>query len=117
MVTARPGRSSLGCLFILLVLSAAAYFGVNAAEVYVRYYRYEDGFKQEARFARQTQDETIRSRLRALADSLGLPDEAHRISIRRRPKRITIDAAYTEEIALPLRVKEVRFTPHAEAGL
>ena len=117
MVRARRGASSLGCLFTLLVLCAIGYFGVNAAEVYWRSYRYADGFRQEARFASQTSNETILSRLHALADSLDLPDDAYRIRIRRdsSSRRITIDAKYVEPIELPLRVREVTFAPHGEA--
>ena len=39
MVRSRPGSSSLGCLFALLLLSAAGYFGVNVGEVYFRYFK------------------------------------------------------------------------------
>ena len=37
MVRARSGSSTLGCLFALLLLSAAGYFAVNVGEVYFRY--------------------------------------------------------------------------------
>lgn len=115
MVSARAGRSSLGCLVTLLVLSAAGYFAVNVGEVYLRYYRYRDGFQQQARFASQRSDERIRAHLRALADSLGLPEEAHRITLRRTPRRIVIRARYTETVELPGYVREFHFEPLGEA--
>ena len=115
MVRARAGRSTLGCLFILLIVSAVAYFGVNVGEVYLRYFRYRDGFRQEARFARQRTDEVIRSHLRALADSLGLPAEAHLVSVRRAPDRIVIRARYSEIVEMPGYVREFHFEPTGEA--
>lgn len=116
-MSARSGRSTLGCLFVLLLLSAGAYFGVSVGEVYLRYYRFQDAFKQQVRFARQTSDAVMLARLRALADSLDLPDEARQIRIRRRPKAISIGAEYVERVELPLVVREFRFTPRAEGPL
>ena len=115
MVRARAGRSTLGCLFTLLLVSAVAYFGVNLGEVYLRYYRFRDAFRQEARFAKQRSDEVIRSHLRSLADSLGLPDEARLITIRRQPQRIVIRARYTETVEMPGYVRVMHFEPTAEA--
>ena len=115
MVRARAGRSTLGCLFTLLIISAVAYFGVNVGEVYLRYYRYRDAIRQEARFGRQRSDEVIRSHLRSLADSLGLPDAARRITIRRQPQRIVIRAQYTEIVEMPGYVRELHFEPEGEA--
>jgi hypothetical protein len=117
MVSARAGRSTLGCLVVLLLVSAAAYFGVNVAEAYWRYYRYQDAFRQQARFARQNGDAVILARLHALADSLGLPDEAHRIRVRRGAGRFTVSAEYVERVEMPLVVREFRFNPSAEGPL
>jgi hypothetical protein len=115
VVSARAGRSTLGCLVTLLILSAAGYFAVNVGEVYLRYYRYRDGFQQQARFANQRTDERIRVHLRALADSLGLPDEARLITVRRTPRRIVIRARYTEVVEMPGYVREFHFEPLGEA--
>ena len=111
MSTAR-GVSRLGCLLGLLVLAAAAYFGIHVGEPYVRYLRYRDAMEQEARFAERLDDETIRRRLRARADSLGLPPDAGTVVVRRTDRRIEIWADYGEPIALPLLVRELRFRPH-----
>lgn len=116
MVTrARPGRSSLGCLFVLLVLTAVGYFTVNLGEAYWRFYQFQDAMKQEARFAGRRTDEAIALRLRAKADSLGLPDEAlRRLRVRRAAGRLRITSEYVETIELPLVVREIRFAPKAE---
>lgn len=115
---ARPGRSSLGCLVTLLLVVAAGYFGVNAAEAYWRYYQFQDAMKQEARFASRRSDDVIRSRLLAKADSLGLPAEAtRRLRVMRAPELIRIDSDYHETVELPGVVRQLHFTPRAETRL
>ena len=111
MVTPRRGKSRLGCLVTLLVVSAAAYFAFNIGEVYLRFFRLKDAMVQEARFAHNRDDEAIRLRLAALADSLGLPDDAGRMIIRRESTRIIISTSYSEHVELPMFVREFRFAP------
>lgn len=118
VMRARPGRSSLGCLVMLLVVVAVGYFGVNAGEAYWRFYQYQDAMKQEARFAARRSDDEIRRRLRAKADSLGLPDEARRsLRVRRAGKVLRIHARYEETIELPLVVRRLGFEPTVEQRL
>jgi len=114
MVRSRSGSSSLGCLFALLLLSAAGYFGVNIGEVYLRYFKYKDAMRQEVRFASHNSDQVILRHLRAQADSLGLPDAAGEVTLQRDGRHIEIESEYYETIELPLFVREVRFNPHAE---
>ncbi len=114
MVRSRPGSSSLGCLFALLLLSAAGYFGVNVGEVYLRYFKYKDAMRQEVRFASHNSDQVILRHLRAQADSLGLPEAAGEVTLQRDGRHIEIESEYYEHIELPLYVREVRFNPHAE---
>jgi hypothetical protein len=113
MVRARAGASRLGCLVGLLLVVTVCYFGFNIGEVYFRSYRFKDAMAQEARFADTRDDATIRSRLMAVADSLGLPDEAGRVRIQREASRITISSVYSEHVELPLFVREFRFAPQA----
>ncbi len=116
MVTSRRGAGKLGCLFSLLLAVTVAYFGVNIGEVYWRYYEYRDAMQQEARFSSTRSDDEIRRRLRAFADSLGLPPEAGRVTVRRGASGISISATYVEEVELPMFVREVRFEPRAAGG-
>lgn len=114
---ARSGRSSLGCLVVLLLLTAAGYFAVNIGEAYWRFYQFQDAMKQEARFAGRRTDEAIALRLRAKGDSLGVPDEAiRRLRVRRAGRQLRITSDYVESIELPLVVRQIRFTPHAEGA-
>jgi hypothetical protein len=114
MVTSRAGRSNLGCLILLLVASVAVYFGVNIGEVYWRGYQFQDAMKQEARFAAKLPNERITSDLQAVADSLGLPDEASKIRVRRVKGTISIAADYDENVELPMFARAIHFHPRAE---
>jgi len=110
----RWGRTAFGCLFSILLLVTAVYFAVNVGEPYLRYYRFLDGMKQEARFSARFTDDQIQARLAALADSLGLPEAAGRIRVRRAPNRISLSSSYYERVEMPLIVREILFSPQAE---
>lgn len=111
MVRTPRGTSRLGCLVSVLLAVTIAYFGFNIGEVYVRFYRLKDAMAQEARFAHNRDDNTIRLRLAAVVDSLGLPDEAGRVIVNRDVSSIVIRTSYTEHVELPLFVREFRFEP------
>jgi hypothetical protein len=95
----------------LLVLAAVAYFGFNIGEVYLRYYRMKDAMTQELRWATERDDNTIRARMAAVADSLGLPDEAGRVVVLRQANRVSLSSSWSEQVELPLFVREFRFAP------
>jgi len=116
-LVARPGRSALGCLFSLLIAAAVGYFGVNAGESYWRFYQFQDDMRQEVNFARQRTNEQIIARLRASADSLGLPDDAKIISIRRSENGIAVEASYDDRVEMPMYVKEIHYRAHAEGRM
>lgn len=113
----RRGRSSLGCLLVLLLVAAALYFAVNVGEAYWRFYEYQDAMRQEVRFAKQIPDDRIKLHLSALADSLGLPEEAADVTVNRTTEDISVSAEYSEQVELPLFVRQIRFKPHAEGRL
>ncbi|MEO7964373.1 MAG: hypothetical protein ABIT38_10770 [Gemmatimonadaceae bacterium] len=116
MVTSRRGATKLGCLMSLLLSVTIAYFGVGFGEVYLRSYRFKDAMEQEARFAASRTDEVIVRRLAATADSLGLPEAASRISVRRNGTRVVISATYTEYVVMPFYSRELHFTPTADSN-
>jgi hypothetical protein len=113
----RSGRSTVGCLVILLILSAVAYFAVDVGEVYARYYRFQDAMRQEVRFARSRSDADIKRRLQAFGDSLGLPAEAGQVSIKRSEHSVSVWSEYDERVELPHFVRRFHFTPSAEGEL
>jgi hypothetical protein len=97
----------------LLLVSAIVYFGVNIGRTYFNYFQFRDRMKVEARFAQHRSDATIARRLREYADSLGLPEAAHKVHVRRRRGTIEIWSEYYESVELPLMVKEFYFHPQA----
>jgi len=111
VVRSRRGTSRVGCLVTVLLVVAVAYFGFNVGEVYLRFYRLRDAMEQQVRFSDVRTDDDIRLRLASLVDSLGLPEEAGRISIRREASRVVISARYSELVELPLFVREFHFAP------
>lgn len=114
-MTARGGRSSLGCLFGLLIFVSALYFAFNLAEPHWRYYQFRDAMSQQARFAQQFTNEEITVHLQAKADSLGLPPEAYRIRFNRTDRTITIWTEYEELVELPGYTRHFAFKPLVEA--
>jgi hypothetical protein len=114
MVSRRRGRSTLGCLVVLLLVLAAVYFAVNVGEVYLRFYAFRDFARQEARFGRLRTDTQIRARFEAKADSLGLPPEAGRVRVARADGVLVISSEYTEHVELPLLVRDIDFSIREE---
>lgn len=114
MVKGRRGRTKFGCLLSVLLLVTAVYFAINVGEPYLRYYRYLDGMKQEARFSARFTDEEIQRHLASLADSLGLPEAAGRVRVRRTANRVSISASYYERVEMPLIVRDILFSPQAD---
>jgi hypothetical protein len=117
LVVSRRGASSIGCLFGLLIAAAAIYFGVNIGGAYWRFYEYQDDMNQLVKFAPRTANDVLLVRLRANADSLGLPEEASRITIRRSENWLEIEAEYDEHIEFPMYARDIHFHPHAEGPL
>lgn len=115
-MTFRRGASSMGCLVSLLFVAAAGYFGMNVAEVYWRYYQFRDDIQQEVRFAQHSRTDSIALRLRASADSIGLPEAAGHVIIRRSDNRISIESDYYERVEVPGYVREIHFHPRAEGS-
>lgn len=115
----RRGASSLGCLFSLLVFVGALYYGVNIGELFFRYYRLLDEMQSQAQLAPSLDDGTIRRRIQAAAQDIGVPPEAQQIRIVRRasPREIVIETQYSETVDLPLFNHTFNFHPKATQPL
>ncbi len=111
------GASTLGCLFSIMLLMAVLYYGIDAGRVYWDFYKFQDEMESSARFASTESDDQIRQHLKGVAQDLGLPTEAQRITIQRivHPRLVTIRSQYTVEIVLPFKRKELTLRPKAEA--
>jgi hypothetical protein len=116
VVTRRSGAVTLGCLVWLLIIAATAYFGMGAAEKYIRYAKYKDAMAQELKFRAKLPDWQLRNRFKFIADSLGLPEDAGIVTITRTPGRIKVAAHYEETFDLPGFKKDKHFEPSASTS-
>ena len=100
----RRGVSLLGCLFSLVILAVAIYYGIAFGRVYLRYMEMKDRLRTAIRFSVTQADSTILRGLRSDVKEIGLPEEAKRFRIERHknPAVITIWTEYRERVDLPL---------------
>jgi hypothetical protein len=121
VIRSRRGASASGCLFSLLLFVAALYYGVNIGEVYFRYYRLVDEMQTESRLAAGLDDGTIRRRIQAAIEEIGLPDSAGNRQLQvirtESPRQIVIETRYSERVSLPLFNHSFSFHPRATQPL
>jgi|GEM_PF-495450 len=110
----QPGKTHLGCLFSLFVVVAAVWVGIDAGEVYLRYYRLKDFVQSQAEFAPALTDDVIRQRLVAYSDTLGPSIGPKRWEIRRTesPRQITIHAQYEDSVVIQVLTLRKVFKVH-----
>lgn len=113
------GSSKKGCLFTLLLLAVATYYGIGIGGHYFRYFRLLDEMRTQARLATNIDNATIQRRVLGKIEELDLPSEARRLTIRRtaRPREILIRTSYPVTFELPFYVYVHTFTPEARAPL
>jgi len=121
VTTSRRGASSSGCLLSLLIFVAALYYAVNIGEVYFRYYRLLDEMQTEAHLAAGLDDGTIRRRIQAAIEEIGLPDSAgsRQLQVFRtaQPREIVIETRYSESVSLPFFNHSFSFHPRTTQPL
>jgi hypothetical protein len=121
VIPSRRGASSSGCLLSLLLFVATLYYGVNIGEVYFRYYRLLDEMQTETRLSAGLDDGTIRRRIQAAVDEIGIPDSAggRQLQVRRTdsPRQIIIETQYSEWVSLPFFNHSFSFHPRATQPL
>jgi hypothetical protein len=117
------GKAKLGCLVVLVLLVCAFLVGKDFGAVYLRYYQLQDEVKSEGAFAPGLSDKTIRDRLVARADTLGIPLGPSDWYIRRTttPSEITIRAEYDDSVVVQVfgyrRVFRLHFVPGIQSPL
>ncbi len=121
VITSRRGASSFGCLMSLLIFVAALYYAVNIGEVFFRYYRLLDEMQTEAHLAAGLDDGTIRRRIQAAIEEIGLPDSAgnRQLQVYRSssPREIVIETRYSESVSLPFFNHSFSFHPRTSQPL
>ncbi len=116
----RRGAGKTGCLVSLLVFVGLLYYGVNIGEVWFRYYRLLDEMKVQARLSSALDDGTIRRRVAAAIQDIGVPQTAiTNLTVRRssQPREIRIETRYAEGVDLPLFNHTFTFRPRVTQPL
>lgn len=119
MVTDRRGGSTAGCLVTVLVIGLGVYIGITLGRPWFRYEQFRDEMTSAARFSASLTDAQILTRLKAVADTLGLPPEAKRITVKRLDGSgsVVISVKYTERVTLPIYGEKVyKFAPRIVGG-
>jgi len=113
------GRIRWGCMLWLVVAGALVYLGVPVGVEAFKYYRVSDAMKGQARFASTVTDAEIQRRLVAVVDTLGLPADAKKFTIRRtaRPPEIRISTSWSVTFDFPFYAYTYTFKPEARARL
>ena len=97
------------------------YYGVNIGEVFFRYYRLIDEMQTEARLAAGLDDGTIRRRIQAAIEEIGLPDSAGGRQLRvlrmALPRQMVIETHYSESVTLPFFNHSFSFHPRVTQPL
>jgi hypothetical protein len=104
----------------LLIFVAVLYYGVNIGEVYFRYYRLLDEMQTQTRVAAALDDGTIRRRIQAAIEEIGVPEVAGANLVIRRtafPRQIVIETRYSEKVSLPFFNHSFSFNPKATQPL
>ena len=116
----RRGRGLLGCLFPVVLLVGFIWVAVQFGRPWFAFRQYQDEIRSVARMSHTLTDSAMTSRIHARADSLDLPREAKRLSIRRfpDPPRLEIRTEYRQTVKLPIvGDKVITFKPNATEPL
>ncbi|HRP07672.1 MAG TPA: hypothetical protein PLL69_04215 [Gemmatimonadales bacterium] len=110
----RSGRINFGCLIPLVLIAAFVYAAVAFGRPWFAYRQYQTEMRTVAGMQQSLSDSAIRVRITARADSLRLPPEAKRLTIKRvgEPSRLEISAKYSQTVTLPfIGEKVLEFRP------
>jgi len=110
----RRGTSGFGCLVSIVLIVAAAYYGLHIGRVYFRFYQLQDEMESAARMAPSLKDDVIYRRLAAQSDSLLGRTLTFEI---RRTNRITIHTEYSDSVDLPFFKHTFHLKPRVEEPL
>jgi hypothetical protein len=115
----RRGQGTLGCLVWLAGFAAVCFYGFHIGQVYFKYFRLQDAMRSQARLAPSLTDDVIRRRLFEESNLILDPVRPLRFRIKRtdRPRRIVIEAQYTDSVKVPLLHHTFTFKSRAEEAL
>jgi hypothetical protein len=108
--------SSLKALLAVAILGSLVYVAYLVVPVYMSSYQFQDAVEEEARLDSYSQknEQEIKDSVFKKAQSLGLPLTADQIHVQKVTNAVSISAAYTVHIDLPVHPFDLSFTPNSQ---
>jgi hypothetical protein len=107
---------SLKALIAVAIVGSLLYAGYLVVPVYLSSYQFQDAVEQEARldsYSQKSEQEIVDSVFKK-AQSLDLPLTADQIHVQKVSNAVSISAAYTVHIDLPVHPFDLSFTPNSQ---
>ncbi len=107
---------SLKALLAIAIFGSLVYVAYRVAPVYLSSYQFQDAVEEEARLDCYSQktEQDIRDSVLKKAQSLDLPLTADQIQVQKLSNAVSISAAYTVHIDLPVHPFDLSFTPNSQ---
>ena len=106
---------SLKALFAVAIFGSLIYGAYLIVPVYLSSYQFQDAIEEEARldsYSQKTEQE-IKDSVFKKAQSLDLPLTAEQINVQKSSNAVSISAAYTVHINVPVHPFDLSFTPNS----
>ncbi len=107
---------SLKALLAVAIFGSLIYVAYRVVPVYLSSYQFQDSIEEEARldsYSQRTEQE-IRDSVFKKAQSLDLPLTADQIHVQKLSNAVSISAAYTVHIDIPVHPFDLSFTPNSQ---
>jgi Domain of unknown function (DUF4845) len=107
---------SLKALLAVAIFGSLIYGAYLIVPVYLSSYQFQDAIEEEARLDTYSQktEQDIRDIVFKKAQSLNLPLTAEQIKVLKVSNAVTISAAYTVHIDVPVHPFDLSFTPNSQ---
>jgi len=107
---------SLKALLAVAVFGGLIYSAYLIVPVYLSNYQFQDAITEEARLDAYSQksEQDIRDAVFKKAQSLDLPLTAEQIKVQKLSNSVSISAAYTVHVDLPVHPVDLSFTPNSQ---
>ena len=107
---------SLKALLAVAVFGGLIYSAYLIVPVYLSNYQFQDAIEEEARFDAYSQktEQDIRAIVFKKAQALDLPLTAEQIRVQKTTNSVSISAAYTVHVNLPVHPLDLSFTPNSQ---
>ena len=107
---------SLKALLAVAIFGSLVYVAYLVVPVYMSSYQFQDAIEEEARldtYSQKTEQE-IKETVFKKAQSLDLPLTAEQIKVQKMSNAVSISAAYTVHIDVPVHPFDLSFAPNSQ---